>query len=194
MLPKLILNLSIEFGPIIVFLVSAEIMSFIKATTIFVVLTLVALIVGFIERRELAWFPLIVGASVLSFGLLTIIFENPFFIIFKDTIYNGAFAIALFIGLYYNKPLLKPLFRGLFAMTDRGWMILTFRWAIMFVLLTISNEFARLYLSPEKWVVYKAFATLSTIAFSLHQFRLSRVERLPEATQWGMRVVEVVKK
>ena len=188
MLKKLLLNLFIEFGPIIGFLVASELTTFIKATTIFVVLTLVALALGFIERKSLAWFPLIVAITIVSFGLLTIVFKNPFFIIIKDTLYNGIFAVALFVGLYYRKLFLKILFGGMFAMTDMGWRILTFRWATMFTLLAVTNEIARFYLDEYGWVNYKFIATLITIVFSLYQFRLSKKERLPEATTWGMRV------
>jgi intracellular septation protein len=187
---KILLNLSIEFGPIVAFLVASELTSFLKATLIFVLLTGLALIAGYIERRELAWFPLIVGISIIGFGMLTIIFKNPFFIIFKDTIYNGLFAVVLGTGLLYKKPLLKPLFKGLFSMSEKGWLILTFRWMVMFILITISNEIARMHLTPDDWVVYKGISTLATMAFSLYQFKLSRQERLPDSTQWGMRIIE----
>ncbi len=188
MLKKLFLNLFIEFGPIIGFLIASELTTFIRATTIFVVLTLIALALGLVERRGIAWFPLIVAIIIVTFGLLTIFFDNPFFIIIKDTLYNGIFAVVLFIGLYYRKLFLKILFGGMFAMTDEGWRILTIRWATMFVLLAITNEIARFYLSEYGWVNYKFSATLITVVFSLYQFRLSKKERLPEATAWGMRV------
>ncbi len=188
MIKKLILNLSIEFGPIIAFLVSSELTSFINATIIFVAVTSLALLAGYIERGELALFPLIVGISIIGFGLLTIIFDNPFFIIIKDTLYNGLFALTLFIGLLFKKPLLKPLFRGLFSMTDQGWITLTWRWMTMFILLTISNEYARVVFPPETWIIYKGLATVATIIFSLYQFKLSKKERLPEASPWGMRI------
>jgi len=190
MFKKILLNLSVEFGPIIVFLITSELLPFITAVSIFVGLTAVSLIVSYAERREVAWFPLIVGTSVIGFGALTIVLDNPFFIIFKDTLYNGIFAIVLCIGLLYNKSLLKPLFQGLFAMTERGWRILTIRWTILFVILTIANEVARMGLTPKQWVIYKGIATLITITFSLSQFGLSRKERLPEASPWGMRIIE----
>lgn len=190
MYKKLLLNLSIEFGPIVVFLIASETLPFITAVLVFVVLTALSLIAGFIERRELAWFPLIVGISVIGFGLLTVIFDNAFFIIIKDTLYNGLFALTLFIGLAYDKAFLKPLFKGLFSMTDKGWKILTFRWAIFFTLLTITNEIARINLTPQNWVIFKGFATLATMIFSLYQFKLSRKERLPNSTPWGMRIIE----
>ena len=131
---------------------------------------------------------IIVGIIIIAFGTLTVVLKDPFYLIVKDTIYNAVFALVLFTGLYFDRPLLQPLFKGLFSMTKKGWMILSFRWAITFTLLAISNEFARMYLSPEKWVIYKGLATLATIAFSLYQFKLSKSERLPDSTPWGMRV------
>ena len=188
MIGRLILNLAIEFGPIVAFIVATEITSFIKATIIFVILTALSLAIGFIERRCIAWFPLIVGISVIGFGLLTIMFKDPFFIIIKDTLYNGIFSLVLLTGLVYKKPLLKPLFKNIFSMSDRGWSILTMRWAIMLGCLAFTNEVARIYLIADQWVIYKAVATVATIIFSVYQFRLARKERLPDASTWGMRV------
>lgn len=188
MFKKLLLNLFIEFGPIIGFLIASELTTFIRATSIFIVLTLIALMLGFIERRAVAWFPLIVAVTIVSFGLLTVVFENPFFIIIKDTLYNGIFAVVLFVGLCYRKSFLKILFGNMFAMTDRGWRVLTFRWAIMFTLLAITNEIARVSLDEYGWLSYKITATLVTIVFALYQFKLSKKERLPDSTPWGMKV------
>lgn len=190
MLKKALLNLSIEFGPIVVFSILSEKIDFILATAIFVALTVVALIAGLVERKRLAWFPLIVALLVVGFGMLTVFLKNPFFIIIKDTFYNGVFALILFVGLIFGKGLLKPLFDSLFAMSDRGWQILSFRWAIMFVLLTIGNEIARANLSPSEWVNYKICATLITATFSLYQFKLSKKHRLPNSTEWGMAIIK----
>ncbi len=184
---RLFLNLSIEFGPIIVFLVASSLTSFIPATLIFVMATFVALVAGFLERKKLAWFPFIVGMTIIVSGLLTFFLNNPFFLIIKDTLYNGIFALVLLTGLLFKKPLLKPLFGNLFVMTEKGWSILTLRWAVMFIILAVSNEVVRMFLPPEEWIVYKGIATLVTILFSLYQFRLSKKERLPEASPWGMK-------
>ncbi|MDB5259099.1 MAG: intracellular septation protein [Candidatus Taylorbacteria bacterium] len=186
---KLILNLSIEFGPILAFLIASELLSFVKATAIFVALTAMALVVGYIERRELAWFPVIVSASIIGFGLLTIILDSPFFFIIKDTIYNAAFAIVLFTGLYFGHPLLKPLFKEVFSISDRGWKIMSLRWAVLFTLLTIANEIARISLTPDEWVIFKGFATVTTTVFAFYQLRVSKKERLPNATKWGLKIV-----
>lgn len=185
---KIFLNLAIEFGPILIFSAISDRVGFLPAAAVFVAATALALIAGFIERRRLAWFPLIVGAVVLSFGFLSLWLRDPFFFIIKDTLYNGAFAIALAVGLAFRRPLLRPLFGDLFAMTERGWVTLCRRWATMFALLAIGNEVARALLSEGEWVTYKLLATAATAAFALYQFRLSRAERLPESSPWGMRV------
>jgi intracellular septation protein len=193
MLKKLTINLGIEFGPIIVFLIACQTCTFLHATEIFVVATILALIVSFFERRHLAWFPVIVALTIVLFGALTIIFHNPFFIIFKDTLYNGLFGVILLIGLLFGKGLLKPLFKSLFAMSEKGWRILSLRWAIFFILLALSNEVARAVMNPHDWAVYyKALATLSTMVFAVYQFRLAKKERLPDSTPWGMRIISKV--
>lgn len=188
MSPKIFLHLAIEFGPILVFSAISGYVGFLPAVAVFVALTTLALVAAFVESRRIAWFPLIVGVIVLGFGFLALALEDPFFFIIKDTLYNGAFALALFAGLAFRRPLLRPLFGDLFAMTDRGWTTLTWRWATMFALLTVANEIARALLSDEAWVGYKVLATVATAAFALYQFRLSRAERLPGSSPWGMRL------
>jgi intracellular septation protein len=183
MLLQLILNLGI-----IVFLIASEYAEFFTAVTIFIILTVISMIVGQIERKSFAWFPFIVGITVTVSGLCTVLLHDPFYIIIKDTIYNAVFAVVLIIGLRYNKSLLKPLFQGLFSMNEKGWRILTMRWTVMFILLTIGNEIARIYLSSSDWVMYKGIATVATMLFSVYQFKLSKKERLPESSPWGMRL------
>ncbi len=190
MVRKLVVGIGVEFGPIVAFFLIAERVSFLKATLIFVVLTVISLVVGLYEQRRIAWFPLIAGGSIIIFGVLTLIFNSPFFLIIKDTLYNAAFAIVLFIGLARGKGWMKPLFHKLVAMSDRGWRIFSWRWAILFTLLAVTNEFARINLSTSGWVEYKEIATVVTIIFSFYQFTLSKKERLPDASPWGLRRTE----
>lgn len=188
MLKKFLFGLGVEFGPIIVFLIVSRFYEFNTSVLIFVVATLVALIANLIKNKRIAWFPIIVALSIILSGLLTYFLDNPFYIIFKDTLYNAVFGIALFIGIYNKKSLLKPMFESLFAMTDEGWLILAFRWACTFIVLAVLNEVARFILSPEQWITYKSIATLMTTAFSLYQFTLAKQYRLPDASPWGIRI------
>lgn len=188
MSPKILLHLAVEFGPILIFSAISGYVGFLPAVAVFMGATALALAAAFLESRRVAWFPLIVAAVVLGFGAASLALRDPFFFIVKDTLYNGAFAVALVVSLALGHPLLRFLFAGLFEMTDRGWTVLTWRWAAMFALLTVGNEVARALLSDESWVTYKLAATFATAVFALYQFRLSRAERLPGSSPWGMRL------
>ncbi|MCW1887953.1 MAG: septation protein IspZ [Candidatus Moranbacteria bacterium] len=187
MFKKALLNIAIELGPIIGFLVLVESIDFIVATGWFVAFTALSLALAFYKRRTLALFPLIVAVSVIIFGALTLYFHDPFFFIFKDTVYNLTFGAAIFIFLARDIILLKVFFQEVFAISDTGWVILSKRWGILFLLLAFSNECTRGFLTPEQWALYKLVATGITTIFGVYQFTLTKKYRLPEASPWGLR-------
>ena len=187
MFKKLFVGLLIEFGPIVGFFLIAPKMGFMLSTGLFVGLTAISLGYAFVKEKRVAYFPLIAGLSVILSGVATLTFDEPLFLIVKDTIYNGAFAIVLIAGLLKGKGLLKPLFKSLFAMNDTGWKILSLRWAILFILLAVGNEIVWRNYDEITWVAYKGYSTFVTIIFAVYQFRLSKKYRLSESNVWGMR-------
>jgi intracellular septation protein len=192
MYKSVIISWSIEFGPIAAFFLALHFLGstdsgFITSTTIFTLLTVVALCASYYYERRIALFPLIAGLSVIFFGVATLFFNNPLFFIIKDTIYNGFFAIFLLVGVIMKKPMLKTLFVALFDMNDRGWYILSVRWGFFFLFLTITNEIAWRYYSQDIWVEYKFWSTIATIIFGFYQIKLSKKYRNSTATAWGMR-------
>lgn len=197
MLLRLVMSLLIEFGPIGAFFIAIELlhMPFIASTGVFVVTTTFALLVGFIIQRRIALFPLIVGLVVIGFGMATIHFHNPDFLILKETVYNGIFAVVLLGGLLFGKSYLEPLFSEIFSLTPKGWNILTLRWGIMFTLLAVSNEIVWHVTTGQArevremvWVHYKFWSVIATAVFALYQFRLSRTYRTDDASEWGVRL------
>ena len=110
MYKNIIISWSIEFGPIVVFFLALHYLGdtdsgFITSTAIFTALTAVALIASYLYEQRIAWFPLIAGLSVIFFGLMTLLFQNPFFFIIKDTLYNGIFGGVLLVRAYYKRAL-----------------------------------------------------------------------------------------
>jgi intracellular septation protein len=183
---------SIEFGPIALFFVAlsllgSEDMGFLISTAIFTFFTAVALLASYILEKRIAWFPLIAGASVLFFGCITLVFKNPELFMLKDTFYNGFFAIFLLGGALLKKAMLKPLFIGLFDIQEKAWFILSVRWGLFFLLLTISNEMIWHNYSNDVWVSYKFWSTIATAIFGLYQITLSRKYRNESASAFGLR-------
>jgi intracellular septation protein len=185
---ELVVNSISEFAPIVTFVVAVELSGFMQAVALLALVSVLVVILEWKVSRRIPKFGLLASGIILFFAGLSLLTGSEFFIILKDTLYAFFFGMALFIGLYFNQLYLKMLFGDFFAMTERGWRILTFRWVLWFMLLALSNEVARAMLVPESWVYYKLIAVFCTWIFGFYQFTLSRRERSSEANEWGLRV------
>lgn len=186
--PKTVAAILIEFGPLVLFFITFELFNFMTSVAILVGAMVVTLIASVRLYKKIALFPLFASLTVIIFGALTVFLHNPQYIIFKDTLYFGGFGLIILIPLFFGKLVLKSLFISIFAITDRGWKVVSIRWAVAMLLIAGTNEWARVYFTPEQWVTYKFIILVLLMVFSVWQFFLSRKERLPEASPWGLRI------
>ena len=164
--PNPLLKLALEIGPLVLF---------------FMVAILISLSMTWMLERRLPTLPLVTGLFVLVFGGLTLILQDELFIKLKPTIVNTLFAVILLGGLWCGKSFLKSLMGSMFSMTDQGWRILTFRWALFFVVLAILNEIVWRNTSTDNWVSFKVFGIMPlTLVFSIMQLPTMNRHRLPE--------------
>jgi len=185
---ELIGNAIGEFAPILTFVIIAETHGFHTGLIWLVIVAMLSLVFSWVIERRVPKFGLVASGTILLFGMMSIVTNNEFYIIIKDTLYASSFGLALLGGLIFKRSYLQALFGDFFAISDRGWFILTVRWTIFFLLLAVSNEIARRALVPELWIYYKLAAVVATNVFGFYQFILTRRERLPEANEWGLRV------
>ena len=195
------LKLAIEAGPLVVFFLvngrkglpefrhlwlpaGAEPMvgqALFEATGAFMIATIIALVAGWTLERKLPVMPLVSGIFVLLFGGLTLYLADETFIKLKPTLVNCLFAAILFGGLLFGKPLLKPLFGAAVQLTDRGWRLLTIRWAVFFVVLAVLNEIVWRGFSTDFWVSFKLFGIMPlTFLFAAAQTSLFLREQIPD--------------
>ncbi len=178
-LPKLLL----ETGPLVVFFVcnsyaveifgATEKTKIFWATGAFMVATTIALIASRVLFKRLPVMPLVGGVFVLGFGAITLFLQDEFFIKIKPTVVNLMFASILFGGLLMGHALLKFLFGEVFKLQERGWKLLTFRWACFFVFLAILNEFIWRSFSTDFWAGFKLFGVMPiTMIFAISQVGL----------------------
>jgi intracellular septation protein len=185
---ELIGNAFGEFAPILTFVIVAETHGFHIGLIWLVFVAALSLVLSWIIERRIPKFGLVASGTILLFGMMSIVSGDEFYIIIKDTLYASSFGLALLGGLIFKRSYLQVLFGEFFAITEKGWFILTVRWTVFFFLLAASNELARRFLSPELWIYYKLAAVVVTNVFGFYQFTLTRRERLPEANEWGLRV------
>jgi intracellular septation protein len=94
---------------------------FMLATGVSVVVAIVALALGFIVERRLAWLPLIVGVLGIIFGGLTLIFQADWILKLRPTFVNYAFAIIFFGGLILKKNPIKAVLGWAFNLPVEAW-------------------------------------------------------------------------
>lgn len=184
---KFLISLAVEFGPVVVFFVVANYTNFFTATGALIGATALALITALARERRIPWFSILSSLFVLLFGIATLYLKDPYWIQFEYTLYNAVFALALFIGLAFDKALLKPLFGTTFLMNERGWRLLSFRWALFFAATAIFNEYFLRFHTNEVWVQFRFITAIILCIFGFSQFFLSRRERLPDASAWGLK-------
>ena len=184
---KFLASISIEFGPVVVFFLVSEYAGFFAATAALIGATALALIAALARERRVPWFSLLSSLFVLVFGIATLAQKDPYWIQLEYTLYNAIFATLLFVGLAFDRALLKPLFGTTFLMNERGWRILSFRWAAFFALTAILNEYFLRFTTTELWVQFRFVAAIVLCIFGFSQFFLSRRERLPHASAWGLK-------
>ena len=185
---QLTFNWLIEVGTIIVFWVVYKLHGLMSAILWSLLATVVAVGLAVFFQRRCPWFPLVMCFVVVVFCGYSLLTQDPQAFVIQHTLYYGLGGVTLAIGWIRGTALLKPLFENLFALTDNGWLILTRRWATLFLLLAVGNEWVWRTMTESSWVVYKMAMTLTVTLFGLWQLRLARRERLPEASLWGLKI------
>ncbi len=140
------------------------------ATVAIVAGSILALTVGYLVERRVAWIPLVAGGAAVVFGGLTLIFDDPRFLYMKPTIMNVLFASVMFIGVAMKKNPLKALFQDTIRMSDAGWRRLTVRYGAFFICVAILNEIVWRTQPEQVWVLFRMPGLLILpVVFSISQ-------------------------
>jgi intracellular septation protein A len=184
---KTILLFLIECSPVLSFFVAGLWLPFISATAVYLV-TLVGVIIFTITKvHRFPWVPLIFGSVIITSGMLSIYFTNPDILIAADSLYYFMAAAALGYSLRKQTTVMEYLFSSTFSMNKQGWYILTRNWTIVLVLAGLTNEYVRIFYSPEFWITFQFIRSLVLFVFATSQFTVSMKYRNPDATAWGIR-------
>jgi intracellular septation protein len=149
-----------DYGPLAVFFVAYLAADLMTATAALMVATVIALIVGYAVARTIPKMALLTAAMVGVFGGLTLVLQDETFIKMKPTIVQLLFAVLLVGGLLLGKSPLKFVMGKALDLDDRGWRILTLRFAGFFVAMALLNELVWRTQSLDFWVTFKVFGLM----------------------------------
>ncbi len=168
---KGVLKLFVDIGPLAIFFIFYTRGDLQSAILPFMVATIIAVLFSYTMEKKIPLMPTVGAGIILVFGGLTIYFNNEVFFKMKPTIINVLFALVLYGGEVFKKPLLKYLLGSTLKLQEAGWSILTKRWIGFFIALAILNEIIWRTQSTDVWVNFKVFGILPiTFIFTLTQF------------------------
>ena len=180
------LKLALEYGPLVLFLLGYWLLKdksltlggqtysgFIVSTAVFVVIFAASILGLWRLTGKIAPMQIITLVVVLFMGGLTVWFNDAHFIKMKPTIIYIFFAAALGFGLLQGKSYLRLVMEDAIPLQSEGWMILTRRIAVFFVVLAVANEVVWRNFSDGTWLTFKAVGlTLAMFGFLLTQAKL----------------------
>jgi len=165
-----VLKMVLELGPIILFFVlyvrikdevfsigGIDYQGFIIATAVFIPILLLTITIMWALTGKIARMQVVTAILVVFFGGLTIWFNDDRFFKMKPTIVYLIFGGLLGFGLLRNKSYLEYVMEDMLPLEANGWMILTRRTSIFFLLLAITNEIVWRNMSTNSWVNFKTF-------------------------------------
>jgi intracellular septation protein len=166
-------KLSLDLGPLVIFLVSYYALDVYWATGLFIGATLIAGGLSYSWSGKISPLMLFSGAFVVILGGLTIWLQNDVFIKLKPTIYYVCVSVLLTGGLVAKRLVIKDLMEFAVKLTEDGWRILTQRLVIFFLVLGALNVWVAFTFSFDVWLWFKilGFTGLS-FAFFLSQSSL----------------------
>jgi len=160
----------VDYGPLAAFFVVYWLAGLTAATVAIMAATAVALTLAFAIERRIPPMPLVTAAIVGVFGGLTLWLHDDTFIKMKPTIVQLIFAAVLLGGLFFKRPLLKPLLGTAWPLDDAGWNKLTLRFALFFLAMAALNEVVWRTQSTDFWVTFKVFGIMAlTFVFAASQ-------------------------
>ena len=184
---RFLVSLAIEFGPVVAFFAASVAYDFFVGVALLMIATVGSVAVSRLRDGRVPLFSLIMSLLVVASGAVTLLTADPFWVVIEYSVSNALFGLAMIVGYVRGTPVLKALFGTMFALTERGWNILTLRWGIFFILTVIASEAVWRLWSYDEWVYFRFVSALVMCVFGFSQFFLARRERLPEASLWGLR-------
>lgn len=167
----------IEVGPLLVFFIVNGKFGVLPATGAFMAATIAAMIASYVMTRHIPIMLWVSGVVVMIFGGATLYFHNETFIKIKPTIVYLMFAGALFLGHFTNRSYLKIVMEAAFPpLAEKGWQILSLRWAWFFLLMAIMNELVWRNFSTDFWAGFKLFGAMP-MSFVFAAFQMPVINR-----------------
>jgi len=178
-----LLRLALDLGPLVIYFLSYAAFKHVypaqpggvadphviyASTGTFMAATAIAMVVSRVRLGAISLMQWFSAAMVLILGGLTLVFQKPWFIQVKPTLYYLLVSGILWFGLLTGKPTLKLALGSAYpGLDERGWVLLSRNWALFFMAMAAANEVVWRHFSFDFWIGYKLWGALpATMIFA----------------------------
>lgn len=159
-----------ELAPLIAFFVGYKYGGIESATLYMLIISVVTITIYYLVNKQIQTFSLVSFGVLFISASITLLTGNPVFIKVKPTILYVIFGLAFLISAFKNRPFLKYLLATAIPLKESCWNILSYRFAIFFLLMAVVNEIVWRNCEENIWVKFKVFGALPImLAFILLQ-------------------------
>ncbi|MGC9456981.1 MAG: septation protein A [Halothiobacillaceae bacterium] len=160
-----------DFFPILLFFGVYHYHDIYVATAVAMVASLVQTGGYWLVQRRFERMHLVSLALIVIFGSMTLLLQDPLFVMWKPTILNllfaAVFAASAFVG---EKNLVQRLMEPVITVPDRIWRRVNHAWVGFFVVSAAANLFVAMQFSEATWVNFKLFGLMGmTLVFMVGQ-------------------------
>jgi intracellular septation protein len=166
------MKLILDFLPIVIFFAAYQLTGdLITATAVLIPVTMIQVGLVYWLTKTVEKMALVTLALVVVLGGATILLNDGWFIMWKPTVVNWAFAMV-FIGSHFvgDRPVVERILAHAIHLPAEKWRTLSYAWSAFFVISGVLNLIVAYQFSEQVWVNFKLFGLLGlTFVFLLAQ-------------------------
>lgn len=177
--------------PFILFFVTAKVWNLIVATAVAMVVSALQIAYIHFSGRKVETMQWVSLGLIAVFGTLTLVMNDPIFIMWRSSIVNWLLAGILLVSLLVlKKSLLKTLLGSKILMPDFAWRAMTWGMIALFTVMGLLNILIAKNFSESFWLNYKTFGSpaITFVFFMLMMLAFSRYMTLPGESEQRDRV------
>lgn len=160
-----------DFFPILLFFAAYHLEGIYVATAVAMIASMVQIAAGWLLWRKLERMHWISALLIMLFGGMTLILQNPLFIMWKPTIVNWLFALV-FLGSAFvgEKPLVQRMMEHVIQVPRTIWYRVNWAWVGFFLFSGAANIWVAYQFPEAVWVNFKLFGLMGmTFVFMILQ-------------------------